>query len=184
MWLQILHPVADILQVVSLASPYPGPRPHTELPAVHLVSEETVQGVSGSSTVRRLHLELRLPAAGAFGTMNISAPLRDWSFPKEALEVSAIEYMHPRVYSGPVVWICMLLHAQADRRRMVPMKLQGNLHLQMCTLVALTSPLIVPMNHVSGDDDLQLDIVHGGPCLRENTSCSIAGAETIMRAPN
>ncbi|KAK9806066.1 hypothetical protein WJX73_010823 [Symbiochloris irregularis] len=77
---QVLHPAQDLFEPVSLLSPLPGPRPHANLPSVKLLREEKLpQG-------RRVHLEMHLPAEGAFGAMNIAGPLVDWSFAKGALE--------------------------------------------------------------------------------------------------
>lgn len=84
---QVLHPAAEIMQPVSLLAPHPGPRPHAQLPAVRLMREEVGGAGRGS---RRLHVELRLPAAGAFGSMNVSGPVAGWSLPPGALQVGTL----------------------------------------------------------------------------------------------
>ena len=99
--LQVLHPVSEMLQLVSLMAPNPGQRPHSALPAMQLIEEVNVPAATGSITGgRRLHLELQLPAAGAIGVMNVSGPVLDWSFAHGALEVRHRQQLAAAAASG------------------------------------------------------------------------------------
>ena len=82
---QVLHPAEALLQSVQLQAPSLPKQALRGLPeVVRVKAAPLIVGPRGS---RRLELELRLPVPGGFGTMNVSGPVSDWSFPPEAFQV-------------------------------------------------------------------------------------------------
>ena len=83
--LQVLHPAEALLQSVQLQTPSPPRHAMRGLPeVVRMKAAPLIIGPKGS---RRLELELRVAVPGAFGAMNISGPVSDWSYPPEAFKV-------------------------------------------------------------------------------------------------
>ena len=86
LFVQVLHPAEALLQSVQLQTPSLPRHAMRGLPEmVRMKAAPLIIGPKGS---RRVELELRVPVPGAFGAMNISGPVSDWSYPPEAFKVS------------------------------------------------------------------------------------------------
>ena len=83
---QVLHPAEALLQSVQLQTPSL-PR-HAMRGRPEIARMKAAPLIIGPKGSRRVELELRVPAPGAFGAMNISGPVSDWSYPPEAFKVS------------------------------------------------------------------------------------------------